>query len=617
MSLPDRDPKGLRLQGAKLFVDLCENNDRIGVIEFSTDANINFPLYKISNSRDIEELKKKIELIQAEGKFTDITLALKTTLKEMIRARNDSVKAVILLTDGEIDPDPSCDKFTPYNKDYLKEINDAAGNQKKISKIKEKYKNIVAPISREILKEKVLPKYKEQNIPVFVVAFGKGADKNLLKDISDLTVSEISIRNFYFIEKARNIQPVFSKIVEQLKKSREKVIEKEVKFRGKEIIHKINIDDFIKEVNFKFIFSKKISPSEVQISLKDPQRNIITRKTKREEISHIFEEGYELYNIYNPLPGTWDVIIEGQKDVKLDITISTWGRTELKILTEEMKVEYKINEPFPILASLYIEDKRVTSEDFLSNLKFKAWIENPKQEVVMLALYDDGNHSDIKVKDGIYGNIFKETSIKGDYIIKIVAQGLTTGTKRFNFRRETEYRVRVFPKEKVPVTASAEQTEKQPDKKEGIPLLTIILFGLGALIILLIVVGLIKYIRRPSEEEEILSPPEELSEIVSLTVKIKDQKETIIGSKQIKHSSIGEKNLAIRRDLEEFYISSSEGTLELNNQVVTEEEVKVDDDDIIKIGELYFEVQLKSEENKVNLLGVPKERAELKIRGKK
>lgn len=616
MSWPDRDPDGLRLQGAKLFVDLCENNDRIGVIEFSTDANINFPLYKITNPRDIEELKKKIEPIQAKGKFTDITLALETALREMSRARNDSVKAVILLTDGEIDPDPSRETFAPYNEDYLKEINDAAGNQKKISEIKEKYKDIVAPISREILKEKVLPKYKEQQIPVFTVAFGNGADKSLLIDISDLTANEIGIRNFYFIEQARNIQPVFSEILEQLKKSREKVIEKEIQFKGKEIIHKINIDDFIREVNFKFIFSRKILPSEVQISLEDPQGNIITRETKSEEIGHIFEEGYELYNIYTPIPGTWNVIIEGQKDVKLDITISTWGRTELKILKEEMKAEYNINEPIPILASLYIEDKRVASEDFLNNLKFKASIENPDQEVIMLDLYDDGNHSDKNVKDGIYGNIFYETSIPGDYIIKIVAQGLTVGMKRFNFTRETEYRVRVSSKEKVP-TALIKERPETPEKKEGISLLKITLFVLGALVILLIVLFLMKNIRRPSEEEEILSPHEELFEMFSPTIKIKDQKEKIVGSKQIKHPSIGEKNLVIRRDGEEFFIYSIEGTLELNNRVVTEEEAKVNDEDIIKMGELFFEVQLKPEENKVSLLGIPKEQAEVKIRGQK
>jgi len=616
MSWPDRDPDGLRLQGAKLFVDLCENNDRIGVIEFSTDANINFPLYKISTYRDIEELKRKIDPIQAKGEFTDITLALERAFEEMTRARNDSVKAVILLTDGEIDPDPSREIFAPHNRDYLKEINEAAGNQKKISEIKEKYKNIVAPISREILKEKVLPNYKEQEIAVFTVAFGEGADKNLLKDIADLTANEIGIRNFYFIEQARNIQPVFSEIVEQLKKSREKIIEEEVKFRGQEIIHKINIDDFIREVNFKFIFSKKILPSQVQISLEDPQGNIINRETKSEEIGHIFEEGYELYNIFNPIPGTWNVIIEGQKDVKLDITISTWGRTELKILKQEMKAKYNVNEPIPILASLYIEDKRVTSEDFLSNLKFEAFIENPDQEVIMLDLYDDGNHSDKNIKDGIYGNIFKDTSLSGDYIIKIIAQGLTSGMRRFNFSRETEYRIRVSPKEEIP-TALIKEKPETPEKKEGISLLKITFFVLGALVILLIVFLVIKYIRRPSEEEDMLSSPEELSEMFSHSVKIKDQKEKIIGSKQIKHPSIGEKNLLIRRDLDEFLISSSEGTLELNGQVVTEAEVIVKDDDIIKMGELYFKVQLMPEENKVSLFGLPKEQAELIIRGKK
>jgi len=610
MNWPDRDPEGLRLQGAKLFIDLCENNDRIGIIDFSTDAKIIFPLYEISSSRDKEELKDRIDTIEAKGKFTDITLALETALKEMSRARSDVLKAVILLTDGEIDPDPSRDIFAPYNKDYRQEIREAAGNKKKMADIREKYKNIISPISREILREKIIPSYKKGNIPIFAVAFGKGADKNLLREIADLTVTESGMRNYYFIEKASSIQPVFSEIVELLKKAREKVIEKEVVFAGEKIVHKINIDDFIREVNFKLIFSRKINPEEVSISLRDPNGNIITRDTKREGLGHIFEKGYEIYNIFNPIPGTWEVVIEGKKDIKLDITISTWGRTELKILTEEMKPEYRVGEPIPILASLRIEGKRITSQDFLKNLNFTAWVENPKNEVQKLDLYDDGAHSDKQETDGIYGNLFKNTAIKGYYIVKIIAKGITTGTRTFNFTRETEYRVRVLPKEKPPVVSSTKKLEQ----KGGFPFLIIILITAGVLFVLLITLFLIKYLRGPSTKEEVLLPPDKQPEIFSITVTVKDGAEEVVGSKQLKHSSVGGKNLVIRREGEEFFISSKEGTLELNNNVVREEEIIIKGGDVIKIGELYFEVQLKPIENKVSLLSITKEQAALKIR---
>jgi len=635
MAWKDRDPEGIRKQGAKLFVDLCENNDRIGIMDFSTEANIVFPLYEIFTPQDKIILKEKIDKIEAKGEFTDIVLALQTSLKEMSRARSDSIKAVIFLTDGEIDPDPCRDIFSPYNKDYLQEIKGASGDRKTISEIKEKYKATVAPISREILRNEVLPQYKENSIPVFTVAFGKGADVQVLKEIADYTVNEVGIRNYYFIEKASSLQAVFSEILEQLKKTREKITEEKVQFIGEEIVHKVNIDDFIKEINFKFIFERKIIPSDVQILLREPNGEIIDRKTVKEGVRHIFEEGYELYNVINPLPGTWEAVIKGEKDVKLDITISTWGRTDLKILIGDDKTEYSVGDSIPITASLQIEGSRITSQNFLKNLQFFTRVEDPDGNIKKFELYDDGVHKDKEQGDGIYGNIYTDTSISGDYIVKIVAQGITTETKKFNFTREAEYIVRVLPKkEVVPVAPIVEEEKKAKAKVDWIPILRKVLpyvFGvLLFLIIFLIIKGRFAKIHKPTpkeekegveEKEDFIPPtesfiPSEPAPVPLVTLKLKDGDTATVGSRQLKDPSVGERNLIINRIGEEFFIHSEEGSLELNNKFVVEEK-EVKEGDIIKIGELYFEVQLKPYENKFNLLGITEEEASLRLKEKK
>lgn len=634
MAWKDRDPKGVRKQGAKLFVDLCENNDRIGIMDFSTEANIIFPLYEIFNPQDKIILKEKIDKIEAKGEFTDIVLALQTALKEMSRARSVSIKAVIFLTDGEIDPDPGRDIFSPHNKDYLQEIKGASGDRKTISEIKEKYKAIVAPISREILRNEVLPQYKENNIPVFTVAFGKGADVQVLKEIADYTVNEVGIRNYYFIERASNLQPVFSEILEQLKKAREKITEEKVRFIGEEIVHKVNIDDFIKEINFKFIFSRKIIPSEVQISLREPNGEIIDRKTVKEGVGHIFEEGYELYNIINPLPGTWEAVIRGEKNVKLDITISTWGRTDLKILIGDDKTEYSVGDSIPITASLQIEGSRITSQNFLKNLRFFAGIEDPEGNTKKFELFDDGVHKDKEQGDGIYGNLYTDTSISGDYVVKIIAQGVTTETRKFNFTREAEYIIRVLPKkEVVPVAPIVEEEKKEKAKVDWIPILRKVLpYVFGVLLIFLIIAIISKKSPKPKqvvskekeegeEKEEFIPPtesfiPSEPAPVPLVNIKLKDGDTATVGSRQLKDPSIGERNLIINRIGEEFFIHSEEGSLELNNKFVVEEK-EVKEGDIIKIGELYFEIQLKPYENKFNLLGITEEEASLRLKEEK
>lgn len=601
MAWPDRDPEGLRIQGAKLFIDLCEIGDRIGIVDFSTDANIIFPLHEIRTFQDKLELKQRVDKIEAKGMFTDITLALQTSLKEMTRARDDVVKAVILLTDGEIDPDPSRNIFSPYNQDYLQEMRKAAGNRRRRAKIKEKYKHIVAPISREILRSEVLPDYRGQNIPVFTVAFGQGADVQLLREIAAYTITEKGMRNYYFVAKVGDLLPIFSEIVEQLKETREKIAEKKVEFVGEKTVHKISIDDFIREINFRFIFDRKVTPSEIQTSLRTPDGEVIDRTTEREGIGHILEEGYELYNIFSPLPGTWEAIIRGKEDVKLDITISTWGRTDLKILGV-IEPEYSVGDSIPIIALLQDEGKRITSPGFLENLEFLSWIENPKGKIEKLKLYDDGHHADSSPGDGIYGNLFTNTSIPGDYIVRILAQGITTGVKRFNFTREAEYKIRVSPKERV-VTPPVVGLQKVYWPR----VLKIILIAIGGLVILLIAVVLIKRQQVPSFTDEELPPnPDEALAVSSITLKLKDGGTKVVGSKQIRHPSVGKRNLIIRRTGEEFSIYAEEGTLELNESVVTEEK-NVGDGDILKIGELYYRVQLTPEESKITLSGITKE----------
>jgi hypothetical protein len=597
MEWPDRDPGRLRIQGGKLFIDLCAKGDRVGLVDFSTDAKIVFPLYEFLTPLDKETLKEKIATIAAKGEFTDITLGLETALKEMIRARPESVKAVIILSDGDMDPDPARDIFSPYNLEYQKEIQLGSGKKETIKLIKEKYKKIAAPIDTELLRNSVLPGFKEQKIPVFAIAFGQGADIPLIKEIADVCATETGIRNFYFIENASRLQSVFSEIVEQLKKSKEKIAEKEIEFSGEEIIHKVNIDDFVREVNFKFIFG----------------RNIISRTTKKEGVGHIFEKGYELYNIFNPLPGTWEARISGKKDVKLDITISTWGRSELKLVSENVKSEYYAGEQIPITASLQIDGKRITSRDFLNNLKISAATENPKREVEKIDLFDDGGHSDTNAADGIFGNSYTTTNIPGDYYVIITAQGMTAGPKRYDFMREIQYKFRILPKE----TSLGGSIEKQPGKpekaKSALPIKTILILA-GILAIILLAVFLIKKRKAgtTTEDESIDEIPEEKPSEAPLmfSIKIKDGAVSTIGYKMIRHPSIGEKNLILRRAGEEFYIQRSEGTLELNTKIVMDER-ELKDRDILKIGELYFETNLKPVENKVILYGISKEQASL------
>ena len=644
MNWHDRDPNGLRVQGAKLFVDLCEKGDRIGLIEFSDDAKILFPLFEIISPQDYENLKLKIDEIKAVGKFTDITSALNIAIQRLSKGRSNVRKAVILLTDGEIDPNPASKMFYPFNKKYRKELL-AAHNKRKIKKIREEYKKIASDISRKFLEEKVLPLYKENNIPIITIAFGKGADKNLLKHIADFTSVDPFLKNFYFINNASDLQPTFSQIVEQLKGKREKITEKKIEFAGKDITHKVKIDNFVKEVNFKFIFSKKVKKDDINISLKAPDGTIITRDTDIRGVKHTFEEGYELYNIFNPLPGTWEISIKGRKDVKLHITISTWGITKLKILTKGKRSDYLTGDSIPILASLEMNGQKVTTKNFLENPRFIGIIENPQHKIETIELFDDGAHSDKDSNDGTFGNVFTHTNIAGDYSIKIIAKGTTKGMRKSEFTREAEYRIHILPRVRKQATVTAETTKgtkiqesqiespKQQTKPkkaalkiEKIPYKWIIIAVAIAIIIIIIAALISKHRKKlPTLEEpesEIL-PEWEITEVKVppiIKVKIKDGNEKNVSKiimKKTKNETIGFNNLIIRNEEGKFYALNEEGTLKINGNTITQGmETEIENDDIIQVGNLYFRIELDHQTGKITFIGINKEDVPLLMKNK-
>jgi hypothetical protein len=618
MAWIDRDPQGLRIQAAKLFVDLSNYGDRIGVYEFSTTAEVIFPLFEIRFETDKDRLKKEIERIESRGEFTDITQALQGALREMERAREKAMRAVVFLTDGEIDPDPSSEAFIPYNRDYEIELKKAVGDHSKIRAVKKKFKDIVAPISREILRNKVLPIYKSYKIPIITIAFGLGADKELLREIADFTSTEDVTRNFYEIISPAQLQTVLSDIFEQLKKERQKIGESTVSYEGRqEIIHKISVDDFTREVTFKFIFNREILPEEITIFLRDPEGNIIDRTTQREGVGHIFEKSYELYNIINPIPGTWEITIKGKSDVKLDITISTWGKTDLKIVPSTLKPEYSTGEAIFLKAYLENQQGRITSLDFLRDLSFFAEIRNPENKIDKIVFYDDGMHYDDSSRDGIYGNSYTSTTIPGDYIVKIKAQGKTTGMRPFNFSREVELQTRVVERKPAVIGKPVVPEPKaKPEKKPSLiqkgktafsnlkKILTILIIALGAIAIIIVLLKIIKGLKKPIESLEEIP--------LILSFKIKEGETEIIGSKQVKDSSVDEKNLIIRRQEGQYFISCGGGTLELNGSQVSGE-MELKNGDILKLGDLYFEVALVPEKNNVILKETKEEYARLRI----
>lgn len=93
-SMSWNDPKGLRKQTAKEFVDKMDENDKAAVIDFDNTAKINCTL-----TSDKTVIKSAIDRIDSSG-GTDLGAGIQVAL-EQLQNSTSKAKFIIMLTDGE------------------------------------------------------------------------------------------------------------------------------------------------------------------------------------------------------------------------------------------------------------------------------------------------------------------------------------------------------------------------------------------------------------------------------------------------------------------------------------------------------------------------------------
>ncbi|GGE79492.1 VWA domain-containing protein [Priestia taiwanensis] len=93
-SMDLNDPKGIRKQTAKKFVDKLDDNDKAAVIDFDMYADVLTPL-----TSDKDTIKEAIDRIDSWG-GTNLTAGMRAAI-DALKDNESDVKYVILLTDGQ------------------------------------------------------------------------------------------------------------------------------------------------------------------------------------------------------------------------------------------------------------------------------------------------------------------------------------------------------------------------------------------------------------------------------------------------------------------------------------------------------------------------------------
>ena len=106
LSMQDSDPKNISLEAARSFVDMCSQlngeNVKISIISFSGEIATECK-NKIANDDNLDIKNAISELTEKYNEDTDIEEALKTADNILKNDKSNSQKAILILTDGQID----------------------------------------------------------------------------------------------------------------------------------------------------------------------------------------------------------------------------------------------------------------------------------------------------------------------------------------------------------------------------------------------------------------------------------------------------------------------------------------------------------------------------------
>ncbi|MCB0344190.1 MAG: VWA domain-containing protein, partial [Bdellovibrionales bacterium] len=255
-SMTRTDPKRLRDQGARLFLRFLTKEDRLAVIRFDREDEVVADLADV-NTRNLRSIDQAIGDIKAEGNFTNLQKPLETAL-ELLRkkGRKKATKAVILLSDGKLDPHPE------------------DGTHEEVS---------------DQLFGVDLPGYQRDNIRIYTLALSSAADKELLNKLA----KETGALHWYTPD-ADTIHKKFSDLFLALKKPQVM----EMKGGG------FTIDESVREATF-YITREKRGGAEIR--LLDPKGAVITSTTLPIGVKWFKGDDFDVVTVDAPEPGNWKV----------------------------------------------------------------------------------------------------------------------------------------------------------------------------------------------------------------------------------------------------------------------------------------------------------------------
>ncbi len=366
-SMLRNDPKRLRDQGAKLLGRLLGESDRVALMQFDRDVKVLSEFVEIK-PESVSEIDKTIEGIAAEGGFTDLEAPLAAAFEMLVaKGRPKAVKAVILLSDGKMDPHPSVGTPQEATDRTLKDL---------------------------------LPKYRRKGVKLYTMAFSDESDAELLgKFAADTNGIHWTAKD------VETIHAKFSELFLALKKPQVTPVEK----------GGFEIDASVKEATF-YITRKEAGQ---QVTLLSPDGTEISSTDFPPGAKWFHGEMFDVITIKSPGAGTW--FIHGVDKPEGFASLLT----DIKLQVKWPEAGLGAGDRVVFFARL-TEKGEVLSPKGIGELTFFSYkIVDAKDESSAAAeLNDKGEDGDTKAGDGIFSATTRLPE-EGEFNLIVSATGPT------------------------------------------------------------------------------------------------------------------------------------------------------------------------------------------------
>ncbi len=374
-SMRTTDPLGLSREGAQLFTELLEPDDRLAVIQFDTAPSTVLPLATVGPRDGRGSLTGPVGRIAPVGQHTNLAdaLAAAETALDATPAGGRN-RFVVMLTDGLMD----------------------TGSPTEDGAKTEELRRTAASL-------------KSKGWPVYTIALSDQADGALMREIAEATSRTLEGRRvgrYYLASTHDELLPTFKAIYLQMNPGQQALVE------GGSFL----IDPTVSEAIF--VVTKSIRGAKVQVT--QPDGSVFDRASAPGNYRWLGGGSYDIILIEEPKPGRWKVVAEDLSDLDISVQLVT----DLALEVAPIASTWPVGSGLPVFAYLAETGSRVTSLEspLYAGLEMLVDAAPPGASPVTVALQDSGAAPDETAGDGVFSGYAPPAAAEGEYALRVLAR---------------------------------------------------------------------------------------------------------------------------------------------------------------------------------------------------